>query len=160
MLMAIPEFVELNLSQKEFDKNVSVDDKSRAKYSFSTRYDKYDSESWYSDFIDLDAFIRNAHNKLLALMEVEQDCFCCKHQGQSKSTLATSDSDICKTCFVNPNLDYRYECSRAPKGEYAFSCKYNCPEHKQICCEECNKQESCATKCDGKSETCGNKTIE
>lgn len=54
-LFAIPEFQELNLSQIEYENGVSVDDENRGKYSFVTRYDKYDSDSWKSDFIDLDA---------------------------------------------------------------------------------------------------------
>ena len=75
--MGIPEFVDLNLSQIEFENNISVDDEKRGKYSFITRYDKYNSESWKHDFIDLDAFIRNVYNRLLTLIESEQDCFCC-----------------------------------------------------------------------------------
>jgi hypothetical protein len=149
LLMGIPEFVELNLSQVEFDKSISVDDESRPKYAFTTRYDKYDSESWKRDFIDLDAFIGNVRGRLFTLMEIDQDCFCCKN----------TNSELCATCLVNPNLKYNYECSREPKGKYTFSCKYNCPAHCQICCEECEKKESCINVCDGKSETCGNKVV-
>lgn len=150
LLMGLPEFVELNLTQVEFEKNISVDDENRPKFCFTTRYDKYDSESWKRDFIDLDAFIRNAHRMLMTLPEIQQDCFCCKH----------GKSELCKTCLVNPDIKYHFECCRAPKGKYTFACKFNCPEHYYICCEECDKKESCSHKCDGNSDSCGNKVME
>jgi hypothetical protein len=156
LLKGIPEFMELNLSQIEHEHNVSVDDESRLKYSFTTRYDRHNSESWKSDFIDLDAFIRNVHRRLITIMETDQDCFCCKHTDQH----GRSSSEICKTCLVNPVLKYNFDGARQPKGEYTFSCKYDCPEHKMICCEECKKKDSCNSKCDGNSDTCGNKVLD
>jgi acyl carrier protein phosphodiesterase len=63
LLMNIPEFINLNLSYEEIEKGVSVDDDRPAK--FVTMYDKLDSESWKSDFIDLDAFIRNVIKKIV-----------------------------------------------------------------------------------------------
>lgn len=150
MMMAIPEFVDLNLSQIEFDKKISVNDESRPKYAFSTRYDKYDSESWKTDFIDLDAFIQNINYRLFNLINSEQDCFCCKHE----------KSDKCSGCLVNPKLEYHYESSRKPKCKYTFSCKFTCKAHHQICCEECDKKSTCDSKCDGNSETCGNKVMD
>jgi hypothetical protein len=158
LLMGISEFVELNLSQVEFESGISVDDESRGKYKFTSRYDKETSESWKHDFIDLDAFIRNVHNRLLSIRDLEQDCFCCIHQGQG--VMEPGDKETCKTCSVNPNLGYHYECSREPKGNYTFSCKYDCPEHKMICCEECSKRDGCPNVCDGSSESCGNKVTE
>lgn len=154
LLMEIPEFVELNLSQVEFEKNISVDDEGRGKYLFTSRYDKHTAESWKRDFIDLDAFIGNVHRRLLTIRKMDQDCFCCKHEGMSK------DKEPCKNCLVNPEMEYRFEGTRRPKGEYTFSCKYNCPSHKQICCEECKRKDSCINKCDGESGTCGNKVLE
>lgn len=59
LLMGIPEFIELNLTQVEFEKSVSVDDESRPKYAFVSRYDVETADSWKHDFIDLDAFTRN-----------------------------------------------------------------------------------------------------
>jgi hypothetical protein len=160
LLMAIPEFVELNLSQVEFEKNVAVDDESRPKFAFTSRYDKETPESWKHDFIDLDAFIRNVHSRLLWLMNSEQDCFLCIHQGQTGSTLSPGNSEKCKTCTVNPDLKCHYESGRKPKGKYTFACKFDCHEHKYICCEECDKNGSCTNRCDGISETCGNKVME
>jgi hypothetical protein len=153
LLMGIPEFIELNLTQIEFEKNISVDDENRPKYAFTSRYDVETPDSWKHDFVDLDAFTRNVHRRLLTLMEMEQDCFCCKHRAQS----GVADSDICRTCLVNPNLKYNYEGSRCPKGDYTFSCRYDCPAHYQICCEECKRKDSCPNVCDGNSDTCGNK---
>lgn len=149
MLMAISEFVDLNLSQIEYEKNISVNDENRSKYSFCTRYDKYDSESWKTDFIDLDAFIRNVHGRLLNIIKSDQDCFLCKKADEE-----------CKTCILNPEFKNRYESSREPKGQYTFSCKYNCKCHYQICCEECKDKNTCDSVCDGKSDTCGNKVLE
>lgn len=155
LLMDIPEFVELNLSEIEFTKNISVDDKNRSKFSFVSAYDKASPDSWKRDFIDLDAFIRNVHYKLQGISVSDQDCFCCKHDDGVK------DKDICKACTVNPNLEYNYECCRAPKGDYTFACKFDCKRHCYICCEECtSKKESCNDVCDGISSTCGNKIME
>ena len=64
ILMNIQEFKELNLSQIEFDKKISVDNENRAKFSFNSIYDKYNSESWKYDFVGLDAFIRNVYLSL------------------------------------------------------------------------------------------------
>lgn len=57
ILMAIPEFQELNLSENEYEKGVKVDDEDRAKFAF---VDRYSTIPWRNDFIDLDALIGNA----------------------------------------------------------------------------------------------------
>jgi len=157
LLMGIPEFTELNLSQTEFEKGILVDDESRPKYGFTSRYDVETGESWKNDFIDLDAFINNVHARLLWLVKSDQDCFACVNSNQGHVGLNLMGiSDVCRVCLVNPNLTYNYEGERKPKGEYTFACKYNCREHKYICCEECPKKDACVGKCDGESETCGN----
>ena len=118
LLFAIPEFRELNLSQIEYENGVSVDDESRGKYSFVTRYDKYNSESWKSDFIDLDAFVRNAERMFWGIYDNEQDCFGCVNQPiNTDSTLACGDSEKCKSCSINPNHTNNYESRRFPKGK-------------------------------------------
>jgi hypothetical protein len=157
LLMNIPEFVDLNLSQIEFEDKISVNDENRVKYHFTSRYDKETADSWRYDFIDLDAFIKNVYNRFLDLAEAEKDCFCCVHR--EKKLFNLMDKKACKTCLLNPDHNYNYECSRKPKGEYTFSCKYDCPEHKMICCEECEKKRICINECDANSKTCGNKTI-
>lgn len=156
-LFSIPEFQELNLTQKEYENGISVDDESRPKFCFTSRYDVYDSESWKSDFIDLDAFVQNAHRRLLNIMETEQDCFLCIHQDQSNGhTLDCGDSQFCKECLVNPNMKNHYEGRREPRGKYTFACKYNCFKSRYICCEECDEKEQCNHRCDGESGNCGN----
>lgn len=156
-LFSIPEFNELNLTQEEYENGVSVDDENRPKFAFTTRYDVYDSESWKRDFIDLYAFVQNVHRMLLNIIDIEEDCFCCIHQGKDiKSTLDCGKTDLCKECTVNPNLKNHYEGRRQPRGKYTFACKYNCFKNRYICCEECDEKEACYHRCDGESADCGN----
>lgn len=145
LLFSIPEFEELNLSQIEFENNVSVDDENRPKFSFSSRYDKYNYDSWKRDFIDLDAFLGNVLRNIYMIKDFETDCFCCAHE----------KTDKCNTCIVNPNLEINYEGSRQPKGKYTFACKYDCYRSRYICCEECDDKGTCSKKCDGNSQNCG-----
>lgn len=157
LLFEIPEFKELNLSHIEYEKGISVDDENRPKFAIRTRYDKYDSESWKDDFIDLDAFVQNVNRMLQIIIDSDSDCFCCVHQGNNtKSTLDCGTDEECKNCSVNRNLKNNYECRRQPKGKYTFTCKYDCPKNLYICCEECEEKESCTSKCDSQSENCGN----
>ncbi|MGE9941094.1 hypothetical protein ACQRBH_05925 [Bariatricus sp. SGI.161] len=156
-LFSIQEFQELNLTQEEYDKGISVDDESRPKYCFTTRYDVYDSESWKRDFIDLDAFVQNVHRMLLNIIDIEEDCFCCIHQDKTvEPTLDCGKSDLCKECSVNPNLKNHYEGCRQPRGKYTFACKYNCFKNRYICCEECDEKDNCIHRCDAESKSCGN----
>jgi hypothetical protein len=65
ILMPIEKFRELNLSQREFDNGIKIDDENRAEFVFTDRYTtipKYDS------FIDLDACIQNIFSRF----ELEQ----------------------------------------------------------------------------------------
>ena len=156
LLFSIPEFQELNLSQIEFEKGVSVDDESRPKFSFTTAYDKYDSESWKTDFIDLDAFVGNVNRSLYMIKNAEEDCFFCIYQDESNSSvLAAGNSDKCKNCCVNPDLKNNYTENRRPRGQHTFSCKYDCYKGFYICCEECTLKETCDHKCDSSSNDCG-----
>ena len=156
-LVEIPEFVDLNLSQIEFENHVSVDDPNRPKFKFTSQYDVETSESWKDDFVDLDAFVSNVHRNLFMRMDAQEDCFLCTNQdATSESTLSCGSSDECKRCSINPNLTNNYKCRRYPKGKYTFACKYDCVQNKYICCEECGSNQSCNHRCDGSSETCGN----
>lgn len=56
ILMPIDKFRELNLSQREYEQGVSVDDENRGKFQF---VDRYTSIPDYDNFIDLDACIQN-----------------------------------------------------------------------------------------------------
>lgn len=157
LMFAIPEFQELNLTQIEFEKGISVDDENRPPLKFSTRYDVETSESWKYDFIDLDAFIQNVNYQYERMFMGEQDCYLCIHQRGSDSALGCGDGEICKTCSVNPNLKNHYESCRHPRGKYTFACKYDCQKQCYICCEECEEKESCDYVCDSNSCDCGQK---
>ena len=148
LLKDIPEFRDLNLSQIEYENGVSVDDEDRPKYSFSSRYDVYDKDSWKDDFVDLDAFVRNVVLNLKREKIANEDCFLCKYEG--------TGSEKCKNCIVNPKLEFNYSSPRIPKGDHKFACKYDCYRHYYICCEECDHQDNCEHKCDSCSEDCGN----
>ena len=157
LLFSIPEFMELNLSHIEYENGISVEDDSRAKFVFHTRYDKVTSESWKSDFIDLDAFVQNVNKMLQVIIDSDCDCFLCIHQGKNaKSILECGTDEECKNCLVNPNLKNNYECRRYPKGDYTFACKFDCYRKFYICCEECEEKENCIHKCNEKSSNCGN----
>lgn len=156
LLFATPEFQELNLSQIEYENGVSVDDENRGKYSFVTRYDKYDSESWKSDFIDLDAFIRNVERMFWIIYDSEKDCFGCVNKPiNTESSLESGNSEKCKMCLINPKHSNNFESRRIPRGKYTFACKYDCPKNRYICCEECDDKNNCEDKCDSKSNECG-----
>lgn len=59
ILFSIPEFLELNLTQREFEAGVTLNDEDRdTKIVFSTRYGS-DVTGPEDDFIDLDAIIQN-----------------------------------------------------------------------------------------------------
>ena len=65
ILMPIEKFQELNLSQREFDVGIKVDDENRAEFVFT---DMYTSIPEYDGFIDLDACIQNIFSRF----ELEQ----------------------------------------------------------------------------------------
>jgi hypothetical protein len=60
ILMPIEKFRELNLSQREFENGIKVDDENRAKFVFT---DMYTSIPEYDDFIDLDACMQNIFSR-------------------------------------------------------------------------------------------------
>lgn len=149
LLMSIPEFVELNLTQNEYEKGIKVDDKNRGKYRVTSMYDKNTSESWKNDFIDLDAFIKNVYRNIYVMKDADTDCFCCIYDD------GKFNSDKCKECFINPNHTINYECSRKPRDKYTITCKYDCYKSKYICCEECDYKVGCEQKCNSSSINCG-----
>lgn len=61
IMMSSQSFVDLNLSQDEFDRGVKVDDEGRSSFGFCGRDFKLKD---YYDFIDLDACIRNIDKSL------------------------------------------------------------------------------------------------
>lgn len=157
LLKSIPEFEELNLSHIEHEKGIKVDDPNRPKYNFVTRYDKYDKDSWKSDFIDLDAFIGNVCNSLLHWIDADFDCFMCKHQDtkSNNSTISPGCNSRCHNCSINSDNTNNYESNRFPRGKYTFACKFDCYRSRYICCEECDDKDGCKYKCDSSSDKCG-----
>jgi len=143
LLMGIKEFVELNLSQNEVDNGVNIDDESRPKYTFTDRYSKI---PWKSDFIDLDAFIRNVVNRFWIIKYAEMSCFGCINK----------DTDKCSWCAINNKLRVNYKGNREPRGKYTLVCKFDCYKSRYICCEECDDKNVCAKKCDGNYKGCSN----
>ena len=59
----IPAIQDLNLSQKEYDDDISVDDPDRPKYVFTSAFSK--AIALKDDFVDLDAFIGNLTQDLI-----------------------------------------------------------------------------------------------
>lgn len=141
LMHAIPEFVDLNLSQYEYEDGVKVDDPNRKKYMIT---DRYSVVPWKNDFIDLEAFVQNVVYKLKARKSIETDCFFC----------VNDNTEVCKTCFVNPEFKNSYECEREPKGKYTKACKYDCFKSRYICCDEC--QDICKNRCTEDCKTCQN----
>lgn len=148
LLFSIPEFEELNLTQIEYENNVNVNDENRSKYKFVSSHDNETKESWKTDFIDLDAFVRNVYSSIYNSIESDKECFFCTHSSKE-------NSEECNSCSLNPKFTVNYKSSREPKGKYNFSCKYNCYRSFQICCEECKEKDVCEKKCESNSETCG-----
>lgn len=143
LLNSINEFIELNLSKNEYEAGILVDDESRAEFQFRDLYSKI---AWENDFVDLDAFIGNLNCAILSNKDNNDDCFLCVNK----------ETDLCKSCFVNDTFTNNYKCSRNPRGEYTFSCKYDCQKRRQICCEECEEKDTCEYKCNSNSDICTN----
>lgn len=149
LLKSIPEFEELNLSQIEYDNGVNVHDENRSKYSFRSAYDIETVDSWKEDFIDLDAFVRNVVRGIINIEESDMDCFCCKHNKEGNK-----DSEVCKTCVLNPSFKNNYESDRTPKGEYTFACTYDCKKGYYIGCDECKEKYTCEYRCQHSCKGC------
>lgn len=147
LLFSIPEFEELNLSLKEYEKGINVNDESGPKFNLYTAYDIKTEESWKDDFIDLDAFVNNVVHELYKRREKDSsDCYFCIHK----------DTNLCEECKLNRNITVKYEGNRIPKGSYRTACKFDCPVGNYICCDECSKKDTCEQRCPGKLETCKN----
>lgn len=159
LLFKIPEFTELNLSQREYYEGVSVNDENRPQYMFTDAFSNVKEED---DFVDLDAAIRNIANELVRIQDDDMDCFLCVHQNlvsDDESTLKPGelcDVVFCSKCKLNGNLINNYQCRREPKGKYTIACKNDCVSGWYICCDECTMRDTCQYACDSDPETCGN----
>ena len=151
LIWDIPEFKELNLSQREYENNISVDDPNRSKYRFVTRYDVDTMESIRDDFIDLDAFLNNIIRNIYMITEAgDDDCFLCNYD------MSNLDNKPCENCKRHYNdLEDLYESNREPRGNHKLSCENNCWRGFYICCTECNRI-NCKDRCSGNPDNCGN----
>lgn len=70
MLKGIKEFVDLNLSQNEYEQGIDVEDDNRPKFMFTSMYSTID---WKDDFIDLDAFVNNVVRKILKMAKEDDE---------------------------------------------------------------------------------------
>lgn len=143
VLKSCPEFCNLNLSQNEVDKGVSVDDESRPQFSFVSAYDVETEDSWKDDFIDLDAAIQNIYSCIMDKHE-DSDCFLCDH---------SDDTETCLYCILYyKNYKNLYEHKNTPfcSDSYDGWCNTSCPEGIAVCCKDCNKKAKCNLdeKCD------------
>ena len=155
MLWSIPEFLDLNLSQKEVEAGIKVDDENRQKFNFITREDVYDSESWKDEFIDLDAFLVNALNAICSLTTSEADCFGCSYD--SKDDLKKYTHERCKTCVRHHRYKDNFTQAPLPKDGQTISCQIACMRGcGYTCCAECKpeKKSECDMVCTSEPVRC------
>lgn len=140
-LFSISDYQNLNLSWAEKQEGITVDDENRAKFNFITMHDKYDENSWQSDFIDLDACIQNIHCSFAKYFEeFRDDCWGCEHQDKEDS--------ICLTCSLNPNFKNHHKEINKPFGDqYSRWCCTSCSDYKAICCYDCDNKNDCNDRC-------------
>ena len=145
---SVEEIRQLNLTYNEWQAGMrDPDDESRPKFKFVTGYDHHDENSWKDDFIDLTALTQNVTATLSNQIDSPygSDCFICAHQSTEK----------CKTCINNESYKDHYEGRRRVRGNCKTCCKFDCPLGRYICCEECNKKDTCVAKCEESIDTCG-----
>lgn len=120
-LFDIKEFTDLNISQKLKESGITdYNDQRNSGIKFSTRYDVDTLDSRYSDFIDLDACVRNIVNSIYNNCVMDDDCFLCKFSLRYGST-SPSNTEPCLTCLCNPELRYNREphpMALKPKSEW------------------------------------------
>lgn len=106
LLKSIKEFRQLNISKKLKDDGVDdIDDDRNGGFSFTDRYTIENKDSRYSDFIDLDACIRNIVNEILNKRKQSEDCMFCKFAIEYGS-FEPSECNECKNCSLNPKLKF------------------------------------------------------
>jgi hypothetical protein len=121
LLNSIKEFRQLNISKKLKDLGVDdIDDDRNSGFKLIDRYTIDNKDSRYSDFIDLDACMRNIVNEILNKMELSEDCMFCKFATEYGS-FKPSECDKCKNCSINPKLKFNrisHPLSLKPKNKW------------------------------------------
>ena len=107
-LKNIKEFNDLNISRKLKDQGVvDVEDERNKGFVACDRYTVKTNDSRYSDFIDLDAAIRNIVNQIGMINDYSDDCFLCKNATEYGSM--EPGQTICETCTCNPKMSNKRE---------------------------------------------------
>lgn len=121
VLFNILEFRQLNISKKLKDAGViDTNDERNKGFRFTSAYDIETDDSRYTDFIDLDACVRNIVREIDMLDRLDGDCFLCTY-AKEYGSMEPSDCDKCKTCSINPKYTYNREnhpMSIKPKNEW------------------------------------------
>lgn len=132
-LMTCPEFRNLNLSQNEFDSGVLVDDDSRPKFAFHSRYDVETEDSWKDDFIDLDACVGNICYEIAQCVAEEPSCCICEN----------CDTEICNSCSENYKNLYSHTNKPWDITKFDGWCDTRCPRGVAVCCKDCIWKKQC-----------------
>ena len=107
-LFKIKEFRQLNISKKLKDAGVEdIDDERNSGIKFSSRFDRDTEDERYTDFVDLDACIRNIVISVNRIIQFDEDCFLCKY-AKEYGSMEPGDPR-CDTCICNPNVKYKRE---------------------------------------------------
>ena len=120
LLMGIKEFTNYNISRKLKDQGVKDYNEPRNQgFRAVDRYTVETDDSRYSDFIDLDAAIRNIYSQIINLKMLGDDCFLCKY-AKEYGSMEPGD-EICNTCLCNRNIKYNrvsHPMSLKPKKDW------------------------------------------
>lgn len=107
-LFKIKEFRQLNISKRLKDAGVEdIDDDRNKGIRVSDRYSVETEDERYTDFIDLDACVRNIVFNVDRIIQFDEDCFLCKY-AKEYGSMEPGDPR-CDTCICNPNVKYKRE---------------------------------------------------
>lgn len=107
-LFRIKEFRQLNISKKLKDAGVEdINDDRNKGIRFSDSHSVETEDERYTDFIDLDACVRNIVFDIDRIIQSDEDCFLCKY-AKEYGSMEPGDPR-CDTCICNPNVKYKRE---------------------------------------------------
>lgn len=103
ILFEIPEFQELNLTEREYQYGQAPQDEGKLNVAFTSRYDRDTPLSWYDDFIDLTAVMQNFSRYLWNFIDDDnRTCLDCQYNPKTTP-------EICAHCIKNPMLVDKFE---------------------------------------------------
>ncbi len=107
-LFGIKEFRQLNISKKLKDAGVEdINDDRNKGFRFLDGHSIEIKDERYTDFIDLDACVRNIVLNVDRIIQSDEDCFLCKY-AKEYGSMEPGDPR-CDTCICNPNVKYKRE---------------------------------------------------